>query len=105
MSDGSHNEVPADWVVTNSNHWVYANTGMSDGARIPGIVFNEWDGVVNNGLNPPGLVTLASRLSRMIKFLGADTRRPSMSEETHSSLPREPFFMTRIFATTGPLRK
>lgn len=60
MSDGSHNETPADWVVTNSNHWVYNNTGLSDGSRIPGIVFNEWDGVANNGFTPAGLTILAS---------------------------------------------
>lgn len=60
MSDGSHNDVPADWVVTNANHWVYAGTGLSDGSRIPGIIFNEWDGFVDNGHNPPGLTILAS---------------------------------------------
>lgn len=60
MSDGSHIESPQDWVVTNANHWVYANTGLSNGSRIPGVIFTEWDGLVNNGLTPPGLVVLAS---------------------------------------------
>lgn len=60
MSDGSHVETPQDWVVTNANHWVYANTGLSNGSRIPGVVFTEWDGLVNNGLTPQGLVVLAS---------------------------------------------
>lgn len=60
MSDGSHIDEPADWVVTNADHWFYANTGLANGSRIPDLVFNEWDGVVDNGLNPPGLVVLAS---------------------------------------------
>ena len=62
MSDGSHNDVPADWVVTRSNHWVYANTGLADGGRIADLVFNEWDSFVDNGRNPPGLTVLASSL-------------------------------------------
>jgi hypothetical protein len=60
MSDGSHNEEPADWVVTNADHWVYAGTGLGNGSRIPGLVFIEWDSFVDNGLNPPGLTVLAS---------------------------------------------
>lgn len=62
MSDGSDNgsRGPADWVVTSSNHWIYANTGLGNGSRIPGIVYNEWDSFVENGRNPSGLVILAS---------------------------------------------
>jgi hypothetical protein len=60
MSDGTHSFAPADWVVANANHWVYANTGLANGSRLPGLVFNEWDGLVNNGLTPSGLVVLAS---------------------------------------------
>jgi hypothetical protein len=61
MSDGSSNQQPADWVVTtNSDHWVYANTGLSNGSRIPNLVFYEWDSLVNNGATPSGLIVLAS---------------------------------------------
>lgn len=60
MSDGSHTEQPADWVVTNAGHWVYQGTGLSNGARIPGLVFTEWDGLVNNGSTPQGITVLAS---------------------------------------------
>jgi hypothetical protein len=60
MSDGSFIEQPADWVVTNADHWVYANTGLGNGSRIPDLVFTEWDSLVNNGLTPQGITTLAS---------------------------------------------
>jgi N,N-dimethylformamidase beta subunit-like protein len=59
MSDGSHILAPQDWVVTNANHWVYANTGLANGSHITGLIFTEWDGLVNNGLTPPGIVVLA----------------------------------------------
>ena len=60
MSDGSNNIQPADWVVTNANHWVYQGTGLTDGDHIPGLVFTEWDGLVNNGSTPQGITVLAS---------------------------------------------
>ena len=65
MSDGSDNVSnvtgqPGDWVVTNANHWVYAGTGLSNGSRIPGLIYYEWDGLVNNGATPAGITVLAS---------------------------------------------
>ena len=33
----------ADYVVTNSSHWIYAGTGFHDGDRVPGIVGYEMD--------------------------------------------------------------
>ena len=60
MSDASFITQPADWVVTNADHWVYAETGLSNGTRLPGLVFNEWDGLVSNGLTPSGITVLAS---------------------------------------------
>jgi hypothetical protein len=60
MSDASFSLQPSDWVVTNADHWIYANTGLSNGSRLPGLVFNEWDGLVNNGLTPQGITVLAS---------------------------------------------
>ena len=60
MSDGNYIEQPADWVVTNANHWVYANTGLGNGSRIPDLVFTEWDSLINNGLTPQGITVLAS---------------------------------------------
>lgn len=62
MSDGSDNATvtPADWVVTNANHWIYSGTGLNNGSRIPGLIYYEWDGLVNNGATPAGITMLAS---------------------------------------------
>lgn len=60
LSDGSHNETPADWVVTNANHWVYAGTGLANGSTIPGLIYYEWDSLVDNGATPGGITVLAS---------------------------------------------
>ncbi len=48
-SDGSTN---ADYVVINSDHWAYSNTGLSDGDRIPGLVGYEVDTLFSNSLFP-----------------------------------------------------
>lgn len=60
MSDESHTLQPADWIVTNANHWVYANTGLTNGSVLPGFVYYEWDSFVNNAVTPPGITVLAS---------------------------------------------
>lgn len=60
MSDGSHNETPADWVVTNANHWVYAGTGLANGSTIPGLIYYEWDTFVSDVFTPSGITILAS---------------------------------------------
>ncbi len=49
-----------DFVVSNAADPYYAGTGLNNGDRIPGLVGYEWDGVVNNGLTPSGLVVLSS---------------------------------------------
>jgi len=65
ISDGSDNVSNftgqhGDWVVTNANHWVYAGTGLTNGGTIPGIIYYEWDGFVNNSATPAGITVLAS---------------------------------------------
>jgi hypothetical protein len=60
MSDESHTLTPADWIVTNANHWVYANTGLTNGSILPDLVYYEWDSFVNNAVTPPGITILAS---------------------------------------------
>jgi hypothetical protein len=65
LSDGSDNvsnttNQPGDWVVTNADHWVYAGTGLTNGSTIPGLIYYEWDGLVNNGATPAGITVLAS---------------------------------------------
>jgi hypothetical protein len=36
----------SDWVVTNANHWIYANTGLNNGDRLAGVIGGEWDRTV-----------------------------------------------------------
>jgi Domain of unknown function (DUF4347)/Domain of unknown function (DUF4082) len=48
-----------DFVVSNAADPYYAGTGLQNGDKIPGLVGYEWDGVVNNGLTPAGLVVLS----------------------------------------------
>jgi hypothetical protein len=49
----------ADHVVTNASDPYYANTGLQNGDRLIGLVGYEWDGLLNNGLTPPGTVVLS----------------------------------------------
>ena len=42
----------ADYVVTNSSHWIYAGTGFKDGDRVPGIVGYEMDRVFDQYPGP-----------------------------------------------------
>jgi hypothetical protein len=60
MSDGSHNETPADWVVTTANHWVYAGTGLANGSIIPSWIYYEWDTFIGDTFTPAGITVLAS---------------------------------------------
>ncbi len=48
-----------DYVVSNAADPYYANTGLQNGDRLPGLVGYEWDGLLNNGLTPSGLVVLS----------------------------------------------
>lgn len=48
--DGSKN---SDYIVRNSQHWVYRNTGFTDGARVPKIVGYEVDGYMASYPRPP----------------------------------------------------
>ena len=49
-----------DFVVSNASDPYYANTGLNNGDRLIALVGYEWDGIVNNGFSPTGLVTLGS---------------------------------------------
>ncbi|MBW4613025.1 MAG: DUF4082 domain-containing protein [Desmonostoc vinosum HA7617-LM4] len=48
-----------DFVVKKSDDPYYANTGLKNGDKLERLVGFEWDGIVNNGFTPPGLVILA----------------------------------------------
>ena len=45
---GAHSTGPvtggADWICTKPEHWIYENTGMKLGDRIPGLIGWEWHG-------------------------------------------------------------
>jgi alpha-D-ribose 1-methylphosphonate 5-triphosphate synthase subunit PhnH len=61
MYDGYNNNDPgAPFVVTNSSHWVYANSGLTNSSKITGIVGYEWDKRFSNGAEPAGLVQLSN---------------------------------------------
>jgi hypothetical protein len=62
MSDESDTKTPANWIVTNATHWVYANTGLTNGSVLPGLVFYEWDHFVSNAVTPSGVTILASEV-------------------------------------------
>lgn len=49
-----------DYAVANSSDPYYANTGVANGTAFTKLIGYEWDGVVNNGFSPPGLVILGS---------------------------------------------
>ena len=44
---------PADWVVVNSGHWLYAGTGVHDGDRFVSLVGQEYDTFYPK-VSPPG---------------------------------------------------
>jgi Domain of unknown function (DUF4347)/Domain of unknown function (DUF4082) len=48
-----------DYVVSNAFDPYYANTGLQNGDRLTGLVGYEYDGLLNNGLAPAGLVILS----------------------------------------------
>ena len=47
----------ADWVCSRPDHWIYADTGMKSGDRIPGLIGWEYHG---DPANIPGLKVVAT---------------------------------------------
>ncbi|MBX3084114.1 MAG: hypothetical protein KF716_20940 [Anaerolineae bacterium] len=43
------------WKVKNANHWIYAGTGLTEGATIDKLMGYEWDRVYNNGYSPANM--------------------------------------------------
>lgn len=48
-----------DYVVSNASDPYYAKTGLKNGDKLTGLVGYEWDGLLNNGFAPAGLVVLS----------------------------------------------
>ncbi|MCE2700548.1 MAG: Ig domain-containing protein group 1 domain-containing protein [Anabaena sp. 49633_E8] len=59
LSDTSSIYGGYDFVVSNASDAYYANTGLKNGDKLRGLVGYEWDGLLNNGFAPPGLVVLS----------------------------------------------
>jgi post-segregation antitoxin (ccd killing protein) len=59
LSDTSNVYGGYDFVVSNASDPYYANTGLKNGDKLRGLVGYEWDGLLNNGFAPPGLVVLS----------------------------------------------
>jgi len=66
-----------DFIVNNSDHWIYNNTGLADGDRIRGIVGIEVDQVFEA---LPGPQSQEFTVIGRSRFQGAESRRPSISE-------------------------
>ena len=69
----TYTSVDADWVVENPAHWIFENTGVVKGTRIPGVVGYEVDRVTPN--SPTNLLKLAT---------SPFTTRPAPDGSTHS---------------------
>ena len=59
---GARSNVPpctggADWICSQPDHWIYQDTGMKSGERIPGLIGWEWHG---EPASIPGLEVLAT---------------------------------------------
>lgn len=48
-----------DYVVSNASDPYYANTELKNGDKLTGLVGYEWDGLLNNGFTPEGIVVLS----------------------------------------------
>jgi len=60
------------FVVSGADHWIYAGTGVSEGATLSNIVGYEWDVVANNGLTPANLEVIGN--SPVLHEYGYTTR-------------------------------
>ncbi len=66
------------WTVTDADHWLYAGTGLVDGASLPGLVGYEWD-------HAPRPVPADVRVLSRTEFVDDDgnRRRHEATERTH----------------------
>ena len=56
---GQLNPFVQDWVVLNSDSWLFRGTGLRPGDHVPGLVGKEYDRSAANGAGPPGLQVLS----------------------------------------------
>jgi hypothetical protein len=74
-----------DYVVSNASDPYYANTNLKNGDRLKGLVGYEWDGLLNNGLTPEGLVVLSNS---PVQALGSLPEVPSGTNTAISNAVR-----------------
>jgi hypothetical protein len=86
-----------DFVVANSGDPYYANTGVANGTKFSQLVGYEWDGVVNNGFSPAGLVALGNSPVTANAWPEGDTTHASaqISAATRYTAPSG----AKVFAT------
>jgi hypothetical protein len=67
------------WTVSDADHWMYAGTGLTNGATLPGLVGYEWD-------HAPRPLPDNVRVLSSSEFVDADgdERRHEATERTHS---------------------
>jgi hypothetical protein len=72
-----------DWRVENATDPYFASTGLERGSTLSELVGYEWDGVVDNGFSPPGLVILgASPVTPAVVATGIPRTATQMSHAT-----------------------
>jgi hypothetical protein len=57
MGTKSYGSAAGDWLVTKPDHWIYAETGLTEGDRIPGLIGWEYHGTP---ADIPGLEVVAA---------------------------------------------
>jgi len=83
MGNSSYGSGYGDWIVKNSNHWIYEGTGLRDGDRIPAMVGWEYHGPPLADID--GLVEVAGT---RIDLLGDDAAAtvPEQTGKRHSAV-------------------
>jgi hypothetical protein len=76
-----------NFVISNASDPYYAHTGLQNGDILTGLVGYEWDGLLNNGFTPAGLVVL-SQSSVPSSGLGSLGLIPPGTNDTISSAVR-----------------
>lgn len=82
MGNSSYGPGYGDWVVKNSNHWIYEATGLKDGDKIPAMVGWEYHGPPSPDI--PGLVEVASTIAWQFGDAAAST--PGTEVKHHSGI-------------------
>ncbi len=72
-----------DWIVANSRHWMYANTGVVNGTRIDGLVGYEWDRYLPSA---PAGTEILSASPAVSDYDGLQTQNAVIRETSNGSV-------------------